>query len=133
MNDFGFWYTLIVVVLMLLCLMLSVAETTLIILGALFLLVFGGVIGIDEALSGFSNEGMLAVAFLFVVAAALHSTGVFSQATYFLFGRERGYPRAKLMRVLFPLAGMSAFINSFSVAPTAASWGSVKTTEISKR
>jgi len=124
--DFQFWYTLLIVLAMLGALAFEVAQTALILTAALLLLVFGGVIGPGEAFQGFSNEGMLTVGFLFVVASGLHATGVFSKMTYVLFGKERGNPRSKLIRVLFPVAGISAFINNTPLVailiPAVRSW-----------
>jgi len=125
-GEFAFWYTLVVVVGMLAALAFEVAETALVMIAALLLLLFGGVISPGEAFRGFSNEGMLAVAFLFVVASALNATGVFSRMTFALFGRERGIPRTKLIRLLFPVAGVSAFINNTPLVailiPAVRSW-----------
>jgi len=124
--DFAFWYTIAVVLAMLACLVFDLAETAFVIAAAMFLLLFGGVITAEEAFRGFSNEGMLAVGFLFVAASALQATGVFSHLTQLLFGRERGYPRTKLIRFLFPVAGLSAFINNTPLVailiPAVKSW-----------
>jgi len=126
MPGFAFWYTGAIVVCMLVCLALDITEAALIIAAALLLLLFGGVISANEAFHGFSNEGMLTVGFLFVVASSLQATGVFARVTNLLFGRERGRPRAKLIRFLFPVAGMSAFINNTPLVamliPAVKSW-----------
>jgi di/tricarboxylate transporter len=126
MEELHFWYTIAVVGGMLVCLAFDVAETAVLIAGALFLLLFGGVINPHEAFSGFGNEGMLSVGFLFVVAGSLQATGVFSHVTSILFGEERGNPRGKLIRFLFPVAGLSAFINNTPLVamliPAVKSW-----------
>jgi di/tricarboxylate transporter len=112
MNDFNFWFTIAVVVSMLAALAFELMQTEIIIATALFLLLGCGVIKAGEAFSGFSNEGMLTVAFLFVVAGALEATGVFSLLTRFLMGEKRGKLKPTLGRLLLPMAGFSAFINN---------------------
>ncbi|MCZ6776666.1 MAG: SLC13 family permease, partial [Ignavibacteria bacterium] len=94
--------------------------------GALILFIFGGVITAGEAFHGFSNQGMLSVGFLYVVAYALQATGVLDTVTRALFGRDKGGLRVKLNRFLFPVAGLSAFLNNTPVVsmlvPAVKSW-----------
>jgi di/tricarboxylate transporter len=124
--DFLFWYTLLLVTGMFVCLAFEVAETAIVISATLMLLLFAGAVDTGEAFRGFANEGVLAVGFLFVVAAGLNAAGVFSGVGVLLFGKERGYPRAKLTRFLWPVAGLSAFVNNTPLValliPVVKSW-----------
>lgn len=73
-----------------------------------------GVLSIDQALAGFSNSGLATVAALFVVVAGLRETG----GVDYIAGRVLGTPRSlrgALTRVVFPVAGVSAFLNNTPV------------------
>lgn len=62
-------------------------------LGALVLVAAAGIVSPEEALSGFSNTGMLTVGALYVVAAALRETGALDIAGSWILGKaktERG-------------------------------------------
>lgn len=77
--------------------------------GALTVLLTLGIVTPAEALSGLSNEGMVTVAVLFVVVAGLRETGGMHLITRRLFGRP-GSVTAAQARLMFPVAGLSAFI-----------------------
>jgi di/tricarboxylate transporter len=62
----------------------------------------------------FGNEGVLTVAVLFVVAAALTETGGIGFITERLIGRPRSTASAQL-RLMLPVAGISAFLNNTPV------------------
>jgi di/tricarboxylate transporter len=78
---------------------------------ALSLLILGGVVSAERALIGFSNQGMLTVALLFVVAAAIRRSGAFGALGQRLLGRPRTVRGAQL-RLMAPVAAMSAFLNN---------------------
>jgi di/tricarboxylate transporter len=77
----------------------------------LAVLLFTGVLSTSEALAGFANEGMMTVAVLYVVVAALRETGVMGWIAQRLFGRPRSTTAAQL-RVTLPFATISAFMNN---------------------
>ncbi|MDQ2070139.1 SLC13 family permease [Natronospira bacteriovora] len=93
--------------------------------GALTLLLVAGVISADQALSGFSNEGLATVAVLYVVVAGLRDTGATQWLAARLLGRPRGEAGAQA-RVTLPVAGFSAFLNNTPVVammiPTISEW-----------
>lgn len=74
-------------------------------------LVLGGIIDAEHALKGFANEGMITVALLFIVAAAMRRSGAFSTVTRHLFGQPRSVAVAQL-RLMAPVAALSAFVNN---------------------
>ncbi|MBZ2188127.1 SLC13 family permease [Alcanivorax sp. JB21] len=83
-------------------------------MAALVVVVLAGVISPAEALLGFANTGLMTVAALYVVAAALRDTG----AIYWLAHRFLGQPRSPgraLGRVVAPTALLSAFLNNTTV------------------
>lgn len=70
-----------------------------------------GVIGIEDAVGGFANTGMLTVAVLFLVVAGLRETGAVEWIARGILGRPQTH-RGALARLVFPIAGMSAFLNN---------------------
>jgi di/tricarboxylate transporter len=73
-----------------------------------------GVIGLEDAVQGFANPGVLTIAALFVVVVGLRDTGAIDWIASGLLGRPRG-ERGALLRVMAPVAGLSAFLNNTPV------------------
>ncbi|MGK0301321.1 MAG: di/tricarboxylate transporter, partial [Planctomycetota bacterium] len=73
-----------------------------------------GVLSVDDAVRGFANPGVLAIAALFVVIAGLRETGAIDWIASGLLGRPRG-ERGALLRMMTPVAGLSAFLNNTPV------------------
>ena len=65
----------------------------------------------DELLKGFSNQGMLTVAVLFMVAAGMYATGAITMIMDKLIGRPKSIVGAQV-KVLPPIALGSAFLNN---------------------
>lgn len=124
--PFEFWYTLILLIAMSIALVREWFEPELVFFSVLMLLLSGKVITVKEAFSGFSNEGMLTIALLFVVAGALYNTGAISQINRLIFGKNRLSITRILARVLFPISAISAFMNNTPVVamfiPAVRSW-----------
>jgi di/tricarboxylate transporter len=80
----------------------------------LSLLLIAGVLTPEEALAGFSNQGMLTVAVLYVVVSGLTETGAVGWIVHSLLGRPRSLWRAQ-SRLMLPVAGLSAFLNNTPV------------------
>ena len=101
-------------------------EAELTFFSVLMLLLAGRVVTVREAFSGFSNEGMITIALLFVVAGALYNTGAISQINRIIFGKNRSSITRLLIRVLFPISAISAFMNNTPVVamfvPAVRSW-----------
>ncbi len=77
-----------------------------------------GIISPAEALSGFSNAGMLTVAALFVVAAGLRETGALDIVAHKLLGAE-AHERRVIFRLTLALSLISAFLNNTTVVAMA--------------
>lgn len=84
-----------------------------------------GLVGVDAAFSGFSNSGVATIAVLFVVVAGLRETGTVDWIGARVLGHPRGLTMA-LVRIIFPIAGMSAFLNNTPVVammiPAVSDW-----------
>lgn len=77
--------------------------------GAVVVLILSGAAEPSRALSGFGNVGMMTVALLFVVAAAIRRTGALDAVTQRLLGAPMNATMAQL-RLMVPVAAMSAFV-----------------------
>ncbi|WP_194855640.1 SLC13 family permease [Alloalcanivorax venustensis] len=88
------------------------AEVTM--MAALVAVLVGDVITVEQALAGFANPGLITVAVLYVVAAALRDTG----AIYWVAHKLLGQPKSALgsqARLILPTSILSAFLNNTTV------------------
>ncbi len=117
--------TLAIVGLMLAGLMWEILAPDVLVFSALGLLIITGVITPKEALIGFSNEGMLTVAILFVVAYAAQSSGILEVFANRVMGNSGG-GRRSLLRMMLPVWGLSSFLNNTPIVamftPTIRDW-----------
>lgn len=124
--GFEIWYTSALLLIMSILLFLEVLEIEVVIFSTLLLLIIGGVITLKEAFIGFSNEGMLTIALMYVVVGAFSNTGMLNQITHIIFGKKNTSDSRKLFRLLFPVSVVSAFINNTPVVamfiPAIRSW-----------
>lgn len=105
------WLTIGVVGLLLVGLLKNLAPTDGLFVAATTLFAATGIISADEAFAGFSNSGVLTVAFLFVVVAGLRETGVLDQVGHHVLGSAKSSGSA-LMRLSTVVMPMSAFLNN---------------------
>lgn len=82
--------------------------------GGLAVLLIADIASPERALAGFSNEGVVTIAVLFVVAAGLRQTGVLAYLMQRVLGRPRSAARAQL-RLAGPVVAGSAFLNNTPV------------------
>ncbi len=133
--DFAFIYTSLILIALTTILVLELIEVDIAIFSSLILLVIGGVIDVKEAFSGFSNHGMLTVAFLFVVAGALQKTAAIDQFGHVVLGRGKK-TSITLLRFLPGVASISAFFNNTPIVailiPTIVGWAKKKNISSSK-
>ena len=87
------------------------------VLGGMVVLLAFGVLAPEQALSGFSNAGMITVAAMYVVAAGLRETGAIDLASRGWLGNCGGL-RWTQLKIMLPTAGLSAFINNTPVVAT---------------
>lgn len=113
--EFEIWYTAILLLAMTVFLIAEWLEVEIVLFSVLLLLVIGKVINLQDAFAGFSNEGMLTIAFLFVVVGALNNSGMIRQLNPLIFGNRHRSVTQKLLRILLPIAAISAFMNNTPV------------------
>jgi len=109
--DWQAWVSILVVAASLLLLALSRIPSHLVMMGALTVLSVSGILEPSEALAGFSNSGLITVAAMFVVAAAIHASGGVDLLVEHFLGRPVSVRRA-IARVIFPVIGLSGFLNN---------------------
>ena len=108
------WFTVVVVVGAFVCLLWDVVQPDHVMVGALTILMAAGVVSVEEGLAGFSNEGLLTVATLFVVAAGISATGGLDWYMSKLLGKPRTIAGAQV-RLMVPIALVSGFLNNTPV------------------
>lgn len=102
---------LIIVFSMLICLITEVSRPDFVVFLALSFLILSGVLSPSDALRGFSNEGMLTVALLFIIAGSVQQSGLLNQ----MMNRAMGSglkPQRSLLRMMIPISSLSAFLNN---------------------
>ena len=108
---------LFLIVIMLVCMILEVARPGMIIFTVLVALLITGILTPIEALSGFSNEGMLTVALLFIVAGAVQKSGMIDQIAEKWLKKSRTETGA-MVRFFIPISILSAFLNNTPIVVT---------------
>jgi len=124
------WYTLAVVIAVVAVLASGRLPAPVAMMVAVAALVVPGVITTTQALSGFSNEAVITIAALYVVAGAVLATGALDWLTARLLSsqsRPSGKPtRVELARLLIPVAAVSSIIYNTPLtamsAPPVAAW-----------
>ncbi len=115
------WLTLLVAFSLLITLALRIAATDLLAIACLGVLILVQVItgtpnlpDVRSAVLGFGDSGLITVALLFAVVAGLEFTGGTELATGWFLKKARTL-RGAQMRLLLPVAGLSAFLNNTPV------------------
>jgi len=108
------WLTLVVVMGCFAMMAFSRISPDIIMSAGLTLLLVTGVLLPGEALAGFSNQGMLTVAVLYVVVSGLTETGAVSWIVQNILGQPQTIRQAQA-RLMTPAAILSAFLNNTPV------------------
>jgi di/tricarboxylate transporter len=124
------WFTLVVVIVTIALLVSERIQPSVVMVGAVIVLLVGDVITPDAAFSGFSNEAPIIVAALYVLAGATETTGALSGLTERILGARRSEEssgeRRDLTRVALPGALASGFIANTPlvsmIAPRLVAW-----------
>jgi len=120
------WFTAAVVTAMIGTLVFTRVTADMVFFTGLAVLLLSGVITPGEALHGFSNQGMITVALLYVVVAGIRETGGIQFIVQNLLGAPRSLAHAQV-KLALPVTGMSAFLNNTPVVamliPAVKDWG----------
>jgi di/tricarboxylate transporter len=104
------WFTLAVVVVMFVAMVRGIAPAAAI-LTAVVILLATGVIDERAAFAGFANSAPITVAALYVLARAVEDTGALRPLVRSALGGGGG-DRTRLIRLCYPAAAASAFLNN---------------------
>ena len=128
-------FTSVVTVITLVFLLQGRRAPDMVMMGAVIALLAAGILTPAEALGGMSNEGMITVAALFVVAVAVERTGALAAIVDHLLGRPRSLATAQIRTMIGP-GIVSAFMNNTPVValmvPAIRSWARKHRLSISK-
>lgn len=111
------WLTLFLTASALGTLALTRIPAHMVMVTVLTVLSISGVLSTGEALSGFSNEGLITIAAMFVVAAGMQGAGAVDLLVIRLMGRPTSV-RSALSRIFAPVLVLSAFLNNTPVVAT---------------
>ncbi len=109
--EFEAWFALAVVAGCFFIMAFTRWSADVVLVGGVAVFLVTGILTPEHAFAGFSNEGVLTVALLFIVAASLKETGAISWVAQHLLGKPRSQANAQL-KVMTPIAVMSAFLNN---------------------
>jgi len=119
------WLTLGMLLLMLFGLVRNIVPPDVAFMGGLVVVAAAGVISPGQAFAGLSNQGLVTVGALFIVAAGLRETGALHLMVSRLLGNDTS-ERSALARIMVPSAAMSAFMNNTPIVamllPEVLSW-----------
>jgi len=119
------WFTLAIVVTVLVMLASTPAPTEVVLLGAMIVLSIAGIVSPSQALSGFASPGVMTIAALYVVIAGLRETGAMSWFSQMVFGRPKSLLSAQA-KLLGAGSLLSTVINNTPVVamfiPIAQEW-----------
>lgn len=120
------YIALAVILLMIIALVKEVMRPGLVLFTALVIFMLTNIISSEEALSGFSNKGMITVGILFLVSEGFKQTGALNKLAALLLPKKRKPIPRLLMQIMAPVAGVSAFLNNTPVviifAPMIKKW-----------
>eukprot|EP00054_Salpingoeca_dolichothecata_P019377 m.120391 g.120391 ORF g.120391 m.120391 type:complete len:888 (+) comp23232_c0_seq1:57-2720(+) len=129
MASWEAYVTITIIIGMLLVMSMELGSPDMVMMAGLTMFLALGIVTTTEAVQGFSNTGMLTVAFLFAVAAGVKKTGAINPVKRLLERSSSGMRRqggqhsnraprgfgALLLRVISPVAVLSAFLNNTPV------------------
>lgn len=104
-------FVLVMIIIMLMLLLFEVVRADFVVFLFLVIFLMTNMISTEDALSGFSNEGLMTILLLFIVASAIEKHGVIEGVIYKLLG-DNSSPRMALLKLLPPVGVSSGFLNN---------------------
>ncbi len=111
------WFALYITLSALLTLLFTRIAPHMVMMGVLTILSVVGVLDATEALSGFSNSGLITVASMFVIAAGIHASGGIDLLVNTALGQPKTV-RGALAKIFMPVVLLSGFLNNTPVVAT---------------
>lgn len=108
---------------------LEIMRPGLILFSAAVIFLAAGIISAEEMIAGFSNNGILTIAALFLVNEGIKQSGLITKLVQVYLPRKKNPMMFLLPRIMVPVAVLSAFLNNLpiviNVAPLLIKWASV--------
>lgn len=104
-----------IILIMIVALVREVLRPGLILFSALVVFMVADIITAEDALSGFSNKGMITVALLFLVSEGVKESGVLNKMGAIILPKKRKPIPRLLMQIMIPVSVISAFLNNTPV------------------
>lgn len=115
--DWQGWFSLALCFFALATLIVTRIKPHLVMMVALTIISVFGILTSEEVLAGFSNQGLITVAAMFIVAAGMYSSGAVDLLVNHILGRPDN-ARSALSRMAGPVVLLSSFLNNTPVVAT---------------
>lgn len=112
--DWHAWMVVVLIFCMFATMLKSKIPADVVFLTVMALLTITGCLTAEDALSGFSSTTVIIVGALFIVVAGLDATGVLHWVVKHLLGQPKTYWMA-ILRLMIPVAVLSAFLSNTTV------------------
>ncbi|UOQ93141.1 anion permease [Halobacillus shinanisalinarum] len=115
--SFEMIFVLVMIIAMLGGLLFEVARPDIVIFTVLTIFLITGILTPEEALRGFSNQGMLTIALLFVVAGAVQKSGIIEGVMKSWLNKSKSL-LGSMVRFFVPTSILSGFLNNTPIVVT---------------
>lgn len=127
--SFEVWIVLIVLLFLIVAFLMEAMRPGLILLSAAIIFMVTGIITDRELLTGFSNDGLITIAVLFLVNEGIKQSGLLGRLATVYLPRKRNPMTFMLPRIMLPVAAFSAFLNNLPIvvnfAPILIRWAEI--------
>ncbi len=113
--TFESWIVIAVLVFMAAAFLLEAMRPGLILLSAAVVFMATGIITDQELIAGFSNNGLITIAVLFLVNEGIKQSGLMTRLAQAYLPRKRNRMTFMLPRIMVPVAFFSAFLNNLPI------------------
>lgn len=110
-------FVLVMMMIMIAALLFELARPDMIVFSVVVIFLITGLLTPEEALRGFSNQGMLTIALLFIVAGTVQKHGVIEQIMKRWLHKSKSV-RGSMLRFFLPTSFFSAFLNNTPIVVT---------------
>lgn len=112
--SFAAWFVIFVVLVVFLLQIFTKLPSDFVFLGGMGLLLVSGVIPIKSVIGSFSSTTVVLIGALFVVICGLVQTGFMQWVIRYALGSPKSYNKA-IVRLMLPVAALSSFLNNTAV------------------
>ncbi|RIH63254.1 hypothetical protein D1164_20595 [Mariniphaga sediminis] len=113
--TFEAWIVLTVLVFLIVAFLMEAMRPGLILLSAAVIFMATGIITDRELIAGFSNDGLITIALLFLVNEGIKQAGLMTRFAQAYLPHKRNPMTFMLPRVMVPVAFFSAFLNNLPI------------------